>query len=106
VSVVVSVEDFMEMAHVDACYDELMFLFRRAAIMSRMRSAEAMCTACEWSDDAIEISDPDNLIQVPRLSQLSPCCRKYPYIHRCFVASISDSNGTGFAYTFVLYMYL
>jgi len=52
------------MSHVDACYDELLFLFRRAAVLSRMRSAEAMFAACEWSDDAIEISNPDNLIQV------------------------------------------
>jgi len=52
------------MSHVDACYDELMFLLRQAAVLSRMRAAEAMFSACEWSDDAIEISNPDNLIQV------------------------------------------
>ena len=57
-------QDYMEMPHVEACYDELMFLFRRAAMLARMRCAEAMFVACEWSDDAIEISDPDNLIQV------------------------------------------
>ena len=57
-------QDFVEMAHVDACYDELLFLFRRAAILSRLRSAEAMFAAVEWSDDLIEISNPDNLIQV------------------------------------------
>jgi len=57
-------KDFVEMAHVDACYDELMFLFRRSAVLSRMRCAEALFAAAEWSDDAIEISNPDNLIQV------------------------------------------
>jgi len=57
-------QDFVEMAHVDACYDELMFLFRRAAVLSRMRCAEAMFAASEWSDDSIEISNVDNLIQV------------------------------------------
>jgi len=57
------------MPNADACYDELMFLFRRAAVLSRMRSAEAMFAACEWSDDAIEISNPDNLIQVSYLDR-------------------------------------
>jgi len=54
----------VELPHVDACFDELMFLFRRSAVLSRLRCAEAMFAACEWSDDSVEISNPDNLIQV------------------------------------------
>jgi len=56
------------MIHVDACYDELMFLFRHAEVRSRMRSAEAMFIACEWSDDAIEISNADYLVEVSQFA--------------------------------------
>jgi len=66
------------MPHVDACYDELMFLFRRSATLSRLRSAEAMFAAAEWSDDAIEVSNPDNLIQVSQSLLLSALSVWYP----------------------------
>jgi len=60
----VAVQDFAELAHVDACSDELKFLFRRASMLTRLRLADSTFTACEWSDEAIEISNSDKLIQV------------------------------------------
>jgi hypothetical protein len=53
-----------ETCQTSVCYGQLLYIMRKLDILKRLRLAEAVYLAVQWADEAVEIYDNQQQIQV------------------------------------------